>query len=246
MTLIACVKAEFYKQKRSFLWALHLFLPFGLVCLFLGYMFLTQKDKASYVEFYLGIIGFGFPFMIGLICGLLMKQEKEAGNFYVLLCIAPKRSYTYMSKLILLFLMEAISVWIAVIPLYIAFPQILLSHWLVVCATFFVANMFLYLQHMMISFRYGLGISAFVGIAESLISALFLTGLGDGIWYFIPCSWSARSVIYVFRIFEQPLAKEAMQMELKKQIGIGSVLVVLFAIVSFIWYDNWQGNQSVE
>lgn len=246
MTLLSCLKADFYKQKRSVLWFLHILLPLGLVGLFLLYMRITNKQTISYVELYLEVLGFSFSFVIAIICGMVAQQEKEAGNFYVLLCIAQKRTHTFISKMILLFFMEAISIGIAILPLSFFFLKGSMHVWIWICISFFFANIFLYLQHFMISLRYGFGISAFIGIVESLVAALFLTGLGDHIWYVFPCSWSARMGVYVLRFFEKPAIKEAILKELFKQIGIGSVFVIVLLGISILWYNNWQGNQSVE
>ncbi len=51
---------------------------------------------------------------------------------------------------------------------------------------------FLYLLHLWISLRFGKGASISVGVAGSLVAALMLTGLGEGIWYFIPWGWGVR------------------------------------------------------
>ena len=50
----------------------------------------------------------------------------------------------------------------------------------------------LYLEHLLLQFQWPKTVSMAVGVAEFVISALFLTGLGDGLWPLVPCSWSAR------------------------------------------------------
>ncbi|NRX93591.1 lantibiotic protection ABC transporter MutG family permease subunit [Clostridium beijerinckii] len=42
------------------------------------------------------------------------------------------------------------------------------------------------------SIKLGSGASIGMGILEGLLSALLITGLGDGIWQWIPCGWSVK------------------------------------------------------
>ncbi|WP_455796847.1 hypothetical protein [Clostridium butyricum] len=56
----------------------------------------------------------------------------------------------------------------------------------------FIAQISLYLFHVFLSIRFGSGVSIGMGIFESMISGLFITGLGDGIWRYVPCSFAVR------------------------------------------------------
>ena len=56
----------------------------------------------------------------------------------------------------------------------------------------FLSQIFLYIFHLWLSIRFGSGASIGIGIFESLIAGLFITGLGDGIWQYVPCSFAVR------------------------------------------------------
>lgn len=246
MTFLSCLKSDFYKQKRSLIWLLHIGLSLGILFLFLSYILLAKRQTITYLELYVQLLGFCFPIVIGCVCAMVVQQEKEAGKFYGMLSLTPKRIYTFVSKLAFLLILEFISILLAVMPLFYFYKGMKLNVLLGICITYFLSNIFLYIEHLMISFRLGVGMGTFVGIVESLISALFLTGLGDGIWYVIPCSYSARMGVYMLNIYQEKENLPLFVLEIKKGLCIGSILLMILAVISIIWYNNWQGNQSVE
>ena len=56
----------------------------------------------------------------------------------------------------------------------------------------------------LVVFYFGKGASIGIGIIGSLISALMLTGLGDGIWQVIPWAYSMRLSSYFILLLCQP------------------------------------------
>ena len=58
-----------------------------------------------------------------------------------------------------------------------------------------------YLEHLFLNLQFGKAVSIGVGAAQFLLASLFLTGLGDGKWYFFPCTWSARGSMTAMTYF---------------------------------------------
>ena len=60
----------------------------------------------------------------------------------------------------------------------------------------FSCQIFIYIWHLFLNFRFSKGASIGIGIIESLLAALMLTGMGDVIWKYMPCAWGARLCNY--------------------------------------------------
>src|SRR5699024_9966423 len=104
-----------------------------------------------------------------------------------------------ISKGILLIILGVLATVLSVIGFYIGFSFIdnsffPITVYLLVALILIGSNIFEYILHFFLSFRFSNNISIGIGILESLISALFLTGMGDGRWPFFPSSWSSRFI----------------------------------------------------
>ena len=99
----------------------------------------------------------------------------------------------------------------------------------------------LYIWHLFLSLRFNKGLSIGVGITESLISALFLTGMGDGRWQYTPCSWSSRFVTYA-------LTKEKGLSLINSDFYLGIILCIITTIAAFllfcVWSCRWEGKNT--
>ncbi|MCS4516480.1 hypothetical protein JTS93_10565 [Clostridium botulinum] len=60
----------------------------------------------------------------------------------------------------------------------------------------FVANVLLYILHVLVTLKLGRGASIGLGIAGTLLSALMLTGLGDRVWQWTPWAFGVRFCDY--------------------------------------------------
>jgi ABC-2 type transport system permease protein len=100
----------------------------------------------------------------------------------------------------------------------------------------------LYLLHYILSFISGKGYSLGLGIIGSLLSALFLTGLGDGIWTFLP--WGI-----VARFSETLLISNLMTIDFYKFNGIIQSMIFiliftfLFLITLLLLSSKWEGRK---
>jgi lantibiotic protection ABC transporter MutG family permease subunit len=104
---------------------------------------------------------------------------------------------------------------------------------------------FIYILHLFVSLRYGRGTSIGLGIVESLISALALTGLGDGKWYYIPCTWSARLCDNLVYTWLNPSIDFGYK-EIQKCVIIAVPSTTAAFIISLFWFKSWEGRKSYE
>ena len=98
----------------------------------------------------------------------------------------------------------------------------------------------------------GLGVGRSVGFAvaagEVLLAALMMTGLGDGIWYLVPCSWGIRMVsMGSMLLWQAPLPQAAvLKAELWRGTGAAVALTAAMAVFLFCWFARWEGRREEE
>lgn len=79
------------------------------------------------------------------------------------------------------------------------------------------------------------------GITEGLAAALLLTGLGDGIWCYVPCAWAARLTTCMVL---QSAGIQAFDAKCRTAVFLCAALTVCGFVLSGIWADRWEGQQS--
>lgn len=128
----------------------------------------------------------GLPFLIGLFCAMLSEQEQAAGSFQAML-MAPKKLIPFLSKLLLLLIFGLTALVLASAIFGIAFLVVLgndlvgIDFYLFASIIMLGSSIPMYTLHLFLSLEFDKGVSIGLGIVESLISALFLTGLGNSI-----------------------------------------------------------------
>ncbi|MBU3074996.1 lantibiotic immunity ABC transporter MutG family permease subunit [Clostridium estertheticum] len=246
IALIRCIKSDFYKLRHTSIPWIHLLIPLAGALIFLLYYHTTSKNSITDIEGYLEVLAIAFPLLIGLISGIVIEKEEQAGGFQVMLCTSKSKCTMYLSKLILLLLLGTFSIALAVGVFALGFHVLPYLFYLKAGVALIIGNIFLYILHVFISIQFGKGASTGLGVAGSLISALMLTGLGDYIWYFVPWAWSVR---FCHRMFEK-LNSPAFSAEIVLDIQKG-LFVMLFAIciafaISLFWFKKWEGRKSYE
>lgn len=244
-TFIRGVHADFYKSRHTFLPWIHLLLPIGFALLAILYCSATALKAETVLSAYLELIGGVFPIVAGLLCSKAADLEAEAGHFQVILSGTASRSTVYLSKLFTLLLSGACSVALAV-GLFGGFFQKAPALFYVWAALLLIcASVFLYLLHLFVSFRFGGGATIGLGIFETLVALLALTGLGDGIWYYIPCTWGARLGGDLTSLWAHP-DNMSFYMEIRTWILIAVPVTILALIFSLLWFNRWEGRKSYE
>lgn len=243
---IRCIRSDCYKFKHTSMLWIHILIPLILSCLFLAYYSVSPWNSTSKISAFLEAIGVGFPLIIGLISSKAVEQEGQAGSFQGMLCTIKSRALVYTSKLILLILMGTFSVILAIGVFACGFKTVSFGVYLKAAGILTAGSIFIYILHLFISLQYGRGASIGLGIGESLIAALALTGLGDGRWYYIPCTWGARLCDYLVYVLENPSTTAIANREIEK-----GLLIVLFAScvafgASVIWFRKWEGRKSYD
>ena len=114
----------------------------------------------------------------------------------------------------------------------------------------FAVMIFFYIFHLWLSIKFGVGASVGMGVFESLFATLLDTGLGEGIWQYIPCGFASRLVKNYF-IINYP-SKYTVKLNLRSIISVNNTAVincVIFTIVVgiflAIWFNYFEGRGEV-
>lgn len=195
----------------------------------------------------LGAIALSFPILIGLICSMTVEQDSDAGNFQELLTM-PSKLIPFFSMAVLLLLLGLGASLLASFGfeagLAVCLHQAPLrsDFYLYGALLVFGSNIFIYLLHLFLSFRFNKSVSIGVGIVESMLAYLQFTGFGDKIWTYIPCAWGLRFV----KLFMQNSFDRVIPMTSQLTIGIVSCCIetALIFVFSIIWFLHWEGKKT--
>ena len=249
MEFLRCLHADFIKIKRRPVLWIHLLVPVVGILFVLLESKLTKSSSASDALTCLGLIGAAFPVLIGVVCSMIADQEAEAGSFQQLLT-APFRPTPFLSLAVMLLLFgfgaELLTAFgfEAVSALFLHQAPFGPGYYWSGVLLLFVCNIFLYFLHLFLSLRFNKGVSIGVGIFESLLSALLMTGLGEGIWPMIPCGWG----LHFLRFFGIQAGGAALPAGGGFQIGAAACVVetLLMIVFSVLWCLRWEGKKTEE
>ena len=81
-----------------------------------------------------------------------------------------------------------------------------------------------------------------VAVTESLVSALFLTGLGDGIWQFVPAAFSARGSMTYVTVALYPEADVYTKAQLWQSAVTGGLIGAAVCVIIMVWFHFYEGR----
>lgn len=245
MMILKCIAADYRKTKGLYFRTAHLVIPVCAAAVFLAYYANVTWDVREKAEAYYQALGCGFPVLIGLFGAMLAEQEASV-SFQAMLSAVNKRRMFY-SKLMLLIAGGTGSVFLASVlfglgNIYVL-KQSVAGMNLYVRAAFVLitGNIFCYIFHWFLALRFNRGVGIMAGITEGLAAALLLTGLGDGIWCYVPCAWAARLTTCMVL---QSAGIQAFDTKCRTAVFLCAALTVCGFVLSGIWADRWEGQQS--
>lgn len=243
------LKADIMKLKSTQMLWIHFYIPILGLIIFLSYYSFSSWDSFNKVLAYLQALGITFPIVIGIITSMVVEQEAMAGDFQNILTNNGMKSLPLISKCILFISLGFLATLLSLIGFYMGFSFIdtnifPITIYLAIALIFLGSSIFEYTLHFFLSFRFSKSISIGVGIVESLVAALFLTGMGDGRWPFFASSWSSRFISYLL------IKYESINNYIDPLLNPGIVIAITATIISFIamiiWFTKWEGARSEE
>lgn len=247
------LRSELIKLKRQPTLWVHLLVPLAGIGIFLAYYAFTPYSPSSKVSGYMQVIATSYPMMIGIVCAIAADQEATAGQYQQLLTL-PNRLIALAGKLTMLFLLGLGSAILASMGFGVGFLYLLaqspygLAFYLEAASLLFGSCLFLYALHLFVSLRFGKGASIGLGVLESLVAALLLTGLGDQSWIYIPCAWAVRFVSIWMQYGDTHSASIPIPADSLLQPGIlycttGTIVIM---VLLGMWFRRWEGTKSLE
>lgn len=242
------LKADFLKTRHLSIRNAHIFIPILTAFIFSAYYSYAPWDDYVKVNVYYQVLGMALPFLIGVFCAILAEQEQTSGYFQVML-MSTSKVIPFLSKLIMLLIFCAGSLLSASLIFGIIFQfglhgQIIDTQFhLFAALIMLMSSIPLYLLHLVISFQFNNGVSIAFGIFESVLSALFLTGLGDSTWKYVPSVWPARMVT---TFLEAYTGETIAYVELQKTIFIVFFVIIVGMIVYSRWACRWEGTKIAD
>lgn len=244
------ILAETIKLRRQPLPLIHLLVPSAGAGIFLAFYAFTPYSPVSKALAYMQVLAAAYPVMIGIVCAIAADQEAAAGQYQQLLT-QPSRLVPLAGKLTLLLGLGFGSSVLASVGFGSGFLYWLrqspfeLGFYLKAACILFASTVILYALHLYVGLRFGRGASIGLGVMESLLAALLLTGLGDRIWIYVPSAWAPRFITLWMQagISEHPLPAELL---FKQGILLSIAGTLLSMLLLGWWFCRWEGRLSHE
>lgn len=251
--LIRGMRGELLKMRHTFLPLLHIGVPVSGCAVFLLYYRFSDWDEMNRISGYTQVIGVALPFLVSIVCAGNIRLE-EQNHFQVLLGgwrekwkgLAAK--YLVLAGMGLLAITGALALFGAgsflLLPSAPAEGRSLTAGiYLLLAEALFLGSLPLYLEHLFLNLAFSGTVSQCMGVAQFLLSALFLTGLGEGRWQFFPCTWSARGAMLALAGIYQEKSGAMYFSELQRNVFICLLLLAFICVIIGLWYHYFEGRQ---
>ena len=243
MRLTYAVRSEQIKMKHTPFRAIHLCLPVMGALLFVIY-YLLYGNTTDYkkLKMILELTSAIFPLLISVIVSLNVILEEKASHFQTLLAV-PNRHKILLAKLAclydagiialsFLFLLFALGIRLFGIAASVQ-PVTLIK----AVAGIAFCNLIIYILHLFLSFKFGLGLSLFWGVFESLQCILYSNIELKGIARYIPFAWSMN---WVRDSLNNQLFIHKIEWVWIAALTTGALLMAL------LWFSHWEGRKNYE
>lgn len=240
-------KAEFIKMKHSGIYFLHLMCAVLASTVFIIYYLAAGWSVESRISGFMEAVGIVLPVAVSIVCAKGVELE-ENSHFQTFLGTAKRKTAAFLAKWTALQLLALTAVAGAVI-LFAAGERLLLKNseiplkvYLTEILIVWGGSLPLYLEHLFLNLRFSKAVSMGVSVVQLLISALFLTGLGEGRWQYFPSSWSARgSMIYLMWIF-RPDVRAQIRGQLYRVGGACMLIGLIICVIMILWFYFYEGR----
>lgn len=239
MTFIREFFSNFTKIKRTPIILLHLLLPIVVTTLFFVYYAFGGYHIIPDVRLFFVILQICYPIFVSIVVPILIYLDREINGIQNALGLAESRRSVILGKLFFLLFFSAISMMLYELCFYVGanlFLDISITHvgsYLVIFNTLLFSNLYLYLLHIPIAFRFGSSISVLLGMSGTILAGYFENAIGDKIWPIIPWEWGVRFLENYFGFSSTPVFP-----------GIISLIIITSIVLalSILWYSRWEGK----
>ena len=242
--MIGMIKGEWKKMKHTPLLYLHLWIPLLAPAVFLLYFRYAPWEPEQEVCAYAEVLGIAYPLVSAIISQLSVELE-EPGHCQLLLLGQERKWKAFAGKWTALLILSFGAAVTAVAGFGFLYGPLTgdspfqMGLYVLLALALWGGQIPIYLLHLMLGLVSGRGVSIIIGVGEAVLAALFLTGLGDGRWMFLPCAFSGRWSSYLL-LYERNLREAA---DLRGEFLLSAAVTVLAAAAVFIWYSFYEGRR---
>lgn len=243
MNLIGAIRSEAIKMKHTPFGIIHVCIPAAGAMLYIIYYLLygSTADERR-LKMILELTATVFPLLISVIVGLNAAVEEKASHFQNMLAV-PNRCRLLFAKVMYLYGAGIVALG-CLLVLFVAGMQMFNRINTVLPAKLFFAavgiafcNFVIYVLHLFLSLKFGLGVSLFWGVFESLQCILYSNIELKGVARYIPFAWSMNWI--------QDVLKNQVLIHRTEWIWIVILMIGSFGLVLF-WFSQWEGRKSSE
>lgn len=239
------LKADLYKFIKSKIVISHFLIPVIGLILMLAYFTLSSWSQSEKISAYIQVISMAFPLIISIVVNMVYEQEEDAA-FQSFLSNPSKRYIPHISKLFLLLILGLTSTLISILGFEILFNKEIFSimFYLKLAMIMFISNIPLYMLQYLVVFNFGKGASMGIGIIGSLVTALMITGIGEGLWFILPWGYSIRLSSYYFQYKITNNLNWILESDFKLGV-ISLIAMILIEITTIIIFSSqWEGKKE--
>lgn len=239
------IQGELWKMRHTLIPALHILIPAAGILLFLSYYSFASWSDAGKISGYIEAISVVLPLVIGVVCSMSVEQE-EKGHFQTLLGVAVHRKNPLLAKWIVLSGMGLAAILLAVLGfaggyrILTGTAVLSAKQYLILAGVLWIGSMDLYLLHLFLNLAFSRNVSLCAGTAQLVVSALFLTGLGEGRWQFFPCAWGGRWSAYLLQCWmgSMRVSREYMT----ESLAVGAAVTAVLWCAVLLWFPFYEGR----
>lgn len=246
--LFHLMRAELLKMRHTFLYGLHLGTPVLGSLIFVLYYRMSGWNEIAQISGFVEVTGIALPFAVSLVCAGNVGLEEE-NHFQTFLGSSVRKWNGFLAKWLVLLGLCFITVSAAVLLFGAGFhwgigkEGISFADYVILAVTLCMGSAPLYLEHLFLNLRFTKIVSLSVGVAQFLLSSLFLTGLGDGRWQLFPCAWSSRGVLLVLAYLTGKDMGNVPDAEVKTSLLICLLLFTAIYAIIRAWFHFYEGRQ---
>ncbi|WP_026395588.1 lantibiotic immunity ABC transporter MutG family permease subunit [Acetobacterium malicum] len=236
MTIIREFFSNFTKVKRTPIIFLHLLPPIVVTTLFFVYYATGGYHLIANVRLFFVILQICYPIFVSIVVPIFINLDRNNKNA---LGLVASRSSVYLGKLFFLLFLFTINMILYELCFYVGVNFFLaidtapVGSYFFLFQLFLLSNLFLYLLHIPIAFRFGSSISVLLGISGTILAGYFENAIGDKIWPIIPWEWGVRFLENYFDVSSAPVFP-----------GVIALIMMtsMVLILSLLWFSRWEGN----
>ncbi|MDF7641110.1 ABC transporter permease [Bifidobacterium sp. ESL0784] len=267
MSLLRAIHAESLKMKRSMLVWIHVGagVAAGVLC---GAYFAVASWNTSYgADAFVQVLGAALPLMVGLVCGLAVEAEQDAGGMANLLQLS-SRWIALAAKLLMLVLWGLLALALAVglfalILLAVGRNHLPVQVWIFAVFGLLLGSLSSYLIALGLaliggrSLAIGIGalgtlvaVMSVGGVAYGLVAGKLTAGQSSAVMSWVPFTWPTR---FASLAIEYGISGQYhLGQEIRRQLGAAlyvnlcacSVVTVSFATLLLVWINCFENRRG--